>query len=179
MISWTVLSFFASSFATFSKTSFILSKAHSETFTSFPKVFKILSTLHLSWRESPASSFCACSQCHCSIKFAPSTLWLAIPAATDPVFLLAFLLRPPLETFLHSLFLGKYVPTFLARIVLFQSFSKVFHDAPFPPQIHATATLSMVRLRLLSETRCCISGTNWLCMIPHLSSSPPTPTARS
>ena len=39
MISWTVLSFPASSFATFSKASFILSKAHSVTFTSFLKVF--------------------------------------------------------------------------------------------------------------------------------------------
>ena len=54
-----------------------------------------------------------------------------IPAATDPVFLLAFLLRPPVETFLLLLFLGKNIPTFLARVVLFPSFSKVFHDAPF------------------------------------------------
>ena len=38
MISWTVLSFLASSFATFSKAAFILSKTHSVTFTSFLEV---------------------------------------------------------------------------------------------------------------------------------------------
>ena len=75
----------------------------------------------------------SCSQCHCSISLAPSTLWLAIPAATDPVFLLAFLFQPPLETFLLLLFLGKNILTFLVCIVLFSSFSTAFHDAHFSP----------------------------------------------
>ena len=38
MLSWTMLSFLASSFATFSKASFILSKVHSAAFTSVLKV---------------------------------------------------------------------------------------------------------------------------------------------
>ena len=175
LISWTVLSFLVSFFATFSKASFTLSKAHAETFTW--KCILFSSTLHFSKRESPASSFCACNQCHCSISLAPSSLWLAIPAATDPVFLLAFLLQPHLETLLLLLFLVKNIPTFLVRTVLFPSFPKAFHDAPFSPQTHAIATL--LSPFLPPETRCNISGINWLCMIPHLPLSPLTPTARS
>ena len=121
------------------------------TFTSFLSVFNILPTLHLLGRESPASSFCACSQCHCSISLAPSTLWLTMPAATDPVFLLAFLLQPTLATFPLWFFLGKKIPKFLERIVLFPSFSKAFHDTPFSAQTHAPVTLSMVRHLLPSD----------------------------
>ena len=64
-------------------------------------VFLTLSTHQC---EKPASSFHACNQCHCSISFAPITLWLAIRAVARPVLLLAFQLL---------LFLGRNVPTFL------------------------------------------------------------------
>ena len=114
-------------------------------------------------RESPVSSFCECNQCHCSsFTLAPNTLSLVIPPATDPVFLRAFLFQPTLETCLLLLCLDKRFLTFLVRTVLFPSFSKAFHDAPFSPQTHATATLSMVRLPLPSETRCNISAIIWL-----------------
>ena len=94
-----MLNFLASSFATFSKASFIISEAHSETYTSFLKVFMYSShSPLLTRRESHASSFCACNQCHCSILLAPNTLWLAVPAATDLVFLLTLLRQPRLET---------------------------------------------------------------------------------
>ena len=63
--------------------------------------------------------------------FVPSTLWLAIPAATDPVFLLAFLLQPPLETSFTLALSWQNIFTFLVRIVLFPSLSTAFHDAPF------------------------------------------------
>ena len=140
MVSWAVLGFLASSFATFSKASIILSKAHSVTFTSFPKVFffYILPALHISGRECPASSFCACNQCHCSISLAPSTLWLAIPAATDPIFLLAFLFQPPLETFLLLLLLGKIFPHFSYVLFFSHHFSKASHDALFSQQTRTT-----------------------------------------
>ena len=69
-----------------------------------------------------------------AFSLAPSTPWLAIPAATGLVFLPAFVLQPVLETCLLYLFLGENIPTFLARIVLFPSFSKAFHGAPFAPR---------------------------------------------
>ena len=68
-------------------------------------------------------------------------LWLAIPAATGLVFLPAFLLQPVLETCLLNLILGGIIPTFHIRIVLFPSFSKAFHGAPFAP-----GTLSPLRI---------------------------------
>ena len=44
-----------------------LSSVKGPILTSFQKVLYILPTLHFLRRESPASSFCACSQCHYSI----------------------------------------------------------------------------------------------------------------
>ena len=99
-------------------------------------VFFPLSTFQR--KNSNASSLCEYNQYHCSTSLASSTPWLAIPAVTGPVFLLAFLFQLPLETFLLLIFLGNNIPTSLVRIVRFQY-------APFSPQTHVTATLSMVR----------------------------------
>ena len=131
MISWTVLNFLASSFCHLFESFLYSVKSPFQDF-HFP----------LSRRESPASSFDASNQSHCNVSLARNTLWLSIPAATDPVFLLAFLLQPPLETFSTIVLSQQKYSTFLARIVLFPSYAKAFHDAPFSPQTHTTATLS-------------------------------------
>ena len=66
MISWTVLSFFASSFATFSKASYILSKAHSVAFTSVPKMLLYSSQPPpFNARNSCFKSFWEHNQYHC------------------------------------------------------------------------------------------------------------------
>ena len=130
MISWTVLRFLASSFATFSKVPFILSKAHSETF-HFISDSVLACSSHSPLLKARKPCFIILCVCHCSISLAASTLWLAIPAATDPVHLRAFLLQLVLETFSLLLFLGKHILTFLVRVVLFPSFSTALHDAPF------------------------------------------------
>ena len=159
MISWTVLSFLASSFATFSKASFILSKAHSVAFTS------VLKMLSYSSRSPPfnAKKACEYNHYHCSTSLAPSTPWLAIHGATGLVFLLAFLSRHPLEASLLLIFRGISIPTSLVCTVLFRSFSITFHDAPFSPQTQTSASWSMVDLLLPPETRCNIAGINWSC----------------
>ena len=121
MISCTVLGFLASSCATCSKASFTLSKANSVAFTSVLKML-LYSSHPLLRAIKPCFIILCVSQCHRSIPLAPSTLWLAIPAATDLEFLPAFLLQPALGTSLLHLFLGKSIPTLLARIVLFPLF---------------------------------------------------------
>ena len=91
MVSCTMLMFLASSCATCSKASLILSKATSVAFRSFMRVFFLyFPSLHLPGRRSLSSSFFPCKPCHGSISLAPSILWLAIPAATDLVFCLLF-----------------------------------------------------------------------------------------
>ena len=119
MISWTVLSFLASSFATFSKASFILSKVHSETFTSFLKsvlIFFPLSTfqgekalLHHSVR---AISVIAAFHLLQGTQL-PLTLYSCLP--------FFFSLSKP---FYSCSFLGK-------NMHLFPSPSTAFHDEPF------------------------------------------------
>ena len=117
-----MLSFLASSCATYSKSSFFCQRpipwlsSSQNVSVLFP-----VSTFHHSVR--------AVSVVHCSISLAPSTFWLAIPAATDPVFLPAFLLQLALGTSLLYLFLGKSIPTFLARVVFF------FHHLPKPSTV--------------------------------------------
>ena len=60
--------------------------------------------------------FCACSQCRCSISLAPSTLWLAKQAATDPA---ACFSSPASSRNIFTLaLLVKNIPTFLVRVVL-------------------------------------------------------------
>ena len=76
----------------------------------FWKCCRILPSLHFSG-EKALPHHCACSQCHRSIWLAP----------TDPVSCL-----------------GKSIPTFLARIVLFTSISNSFHDTPHAPQTLST-----------------------------------------
>ena len=75
-------------------------------------------------------------------------LWLTIPAATDPVFLLCLSLELPLETFSLLLFLGTNVPTFLVCTGLFAAFSITFQDTPSSPRPPTTATSSKVYLHL-------------------------------
>ena len=117
MFSWTVLSFYASSFATFSKASSVLSNSHSETFTSFLKVFFGFFPIS-TFQGEKAVLHHLCVQSVSLQHFTCSEYSLA-GDSSDPVFLRAFLLRTPLETCLHLLFLGKNIPTSLARIVLF------------------------------------------------------------
>ena len=64
-------------------------------------------------------------------------------------------------------FLGKRIPTFLARIDLFPSSAKAFHGAPSAPRPVSTANLSVLFLLLPSENRCNISGISWSYML-HL-----------
>ena len=127
-----MLIFLASSCAACSKASLILSKPHSVAFTFFLTVFP---NHHLSGRWSLSSSFFPCNPCHGSISLAPSILWLAIPAATDPVFLLAFLLRPALETFLLC-FLSwtKYSHIYGSFTIILQILPRYasFSHNPFP-----------------------------------------------
>ena len=180
MISWSVLSFLASSLATFSKASFVLSKAHSVTFTSFLKVFFcILPTLHFATKTEA----CLTILCVQSVSLQHFTLlqvlsgWrFLVPLAQCSC--LPFFFQLPLEIFLLLIFLGRNSPTFLACTALFPSFSTAFHDAPISPQTHTTATLSMVCLLLPPGTCCNIACITWSCMIPHRPSSPPTQTAR-
>ena len=67
MISWTVLNFLAASFATFSKGSFILAKAHCETFTSSHHSVRVsfIASFHLlqalsGWRFQLPLTLCSC-----------------------------------------------------------------------------------------------------------------------
>ena len=64
------------------------------------------------------------NQCHCSISLAPNTLWLAIPAATDPVFRLPF--------FFSLLSKDLYSNSFLEK---FSHISRTYSSCPinFPP----------------------------------------------
>ena len=72
--------------------------------------------------------------CHRPFRGAPSTRWLAIPAAALTLYsCLLQLLQPALGTSLLYLFLGKSIPTFHVHMVLFPSFSKAFHGTPFAP----------------------------------------------
>ena len=99
------------------------------------------------WRHPPTNqSLKVC-------KVAPSILWLTIPGATGLVFLPASLLQP--------LFLGENTPTIHVRVVLFPSFSKALHGAPFAPRTLFTANSSVVVHLLPSEGRCGISGCAW------------------
>ena len=141
--------------------------------------FCTLPSLLLSTQGMPVSSFWEYNQYHCSTSLAPSTLWLAIHAATGIVFLLAFLSRHPLEASLLLIFRGSNIPTSLVCTTLFPTFSITFHDAPFSPQTRTTPTLSMVYLLLPPETCCNIAGISWSCVIPHPPLSPPTQTARN
>ena len=168
MISWTVLSFLASSFAPFSKASSVPSKSPFRDFHFLPECVFIFFPLHFLGEKAPlhhsvrAVSVIAAFnvlQVLSGWRFQlPLTLYSCLP------FFLGTLSKP-----FHSCsFLAKMFTTFLARNVLFASF---FQSLPrcacFSVQIHATGTLSMVRLLSPSETRCNISGINWLCMIPH------------
>ena len=132
--------------------------------------FCILPNPILSTQGKLVSSFCEYNQYHCSTPLAP---------ASGPVFLLVFLSQLPLETFLLFISRGNNIPTSLVCTVLFPSFSITFHDAPFAPQTHTTATLSMVCLFLPPEIRCDIAGINCSCITPHPPLSPPTQTARN
>ena len=176
MVSWTVLSFLASSFATFSNASFFLCSVKSP-FGGF----------HFSSEDAlvffPVSSLQRKEglfhRCLHSTSLAPSTPWLAIRAAIGVVLLLAFISRHPLEVSSLLIFRGSNIHTSLVCTDLFPTFSITFHEAPFAQQSRTTATLSMVSLLLPPETCCNIAGINWSCMIPHAPSSPPTQTARN
>ena len=111
-----MLNFLASSFATCSKASFTLAEAHSETFNSFLTVLLYSShcplqgekaLLHHSMRAVSVIAACnllqVLSEWRCQL---PLTLYSC----------------PALGTSLLSLFLGKSIPTFLARICLFSLF---------------------------------------------------------
>ena len=156
-----MLSFLASSCAACSKASLILSEAHSVAF-------------HLSRRQSPASSFCACSQ---SFYFQVLSGWrFQLPLTLYSCLL--FFLQPALGTSLLHLLLGKSIPIFLGRMVLFSSFSKAFTVPPFAPRTVSTANLSVgfspFCLQIIVVTFLATIGS-----VPHLPVSPPTPTARS
>ena len=165
MISWTVLSFFASSFVTFAKASFILSKAHSETFASFLKVFlygaplstlqgekamhhhsvravSVIAALNLlqvlfGWRIQRPLTLCTCWPCFFGLLSEP---------------------------FYSCCFLAKILPHLSYVFFLSLNFQSLPRCAFLSPQTHATATLSMVRPLLPSETRCNNSGINCSCM---------------
>ena len=130
---------------------------------SSENVFCILPSLHFTGRQSLLNHSFRAVNVITAFTLLPSTLWLAIPAATDPVFLPVLLLQPALGTSLLYFFLGRSIPTFLVCTVLFPSFSKAFHGAPSAPRAVSTAKLSVVFLLLPSEKRCNISGTSWQC----------------
>ena len=151
MISWTVLSFLASSLATFSKASFVLSKHHSVTFTSFLEVFLYSSHSPLSNenRGMPHHSVRAISIIAAFHLLQVLSGWrFLVPLAQCSClpFFFSFL-----SIFLLLIFLGRNSPTFLACTALFPSLSKAFHDAPISPQTHTTATLSMFCLLFASR----------------------------
>ena len=123
MISWTPPS---------QRLPFILSKAHSETITSVLTVFFYSShTPLLRVRKPCFTILCVlsvslqhftCSKILSGWRFQlPLTLYSCLP----------FFFSLISEPFLLLLVLGKSIPTFLVRIVHFQSFSTAFHDAPF------------------------------------------------
>ena len=74
MISWTMLSFLASSLATFSKASFNLSKAHPVAFAWTLKMLLYSSQSPLNVRN-PASSFWEYNQCLYNTSVVPSITW--------------------------------------------------------------------------------------------------------
>ena len=166
ILSCTMLNFSASSCAACSNASFFLSKAHSVAFTSTLKMPQYSSQSPLFRAVKPFFIIFPCSKCRHGVSRAPSILWLAIPAATDLVFLPAFLLQPALETSLLCFFLSENIPTFQVRSVLFPSYPKAFHDALSAPRIVSTANLSVFLLCL--QRNGSTSGIGWSCTIHHL-----------
>ena len=82
-------------------------------------------------------------------------LRLAIPASTGvPVFFFC-----QFSKLLSSLFLGENIPTFHVHMVLFPSFHKAFHGAPFPRELSPLPICQCFSF-LPSENRCNISGKN-------------------
>ena len=126
-----MLSFLLSSCAAYSRAPFIQSKAHSLAFYFSPEMLLY---------SSPVSSFqsdkallhhsLACNQCHRSFQLAPSTLWLAVPAAT--VFLPAFLLLSEPRYSIPSR--QKYSHISRTYCSFSHHFQKPSHGAPFAPR---------------------------------------------
>ena len=123
-----MLIFSVSSCAANSNASFTLSKAHSGAFIFFLKVSLYSSHVPLFEAVKPFSSLVHCNLCHGSIALPPRSLWLAIPAATDLVFLPAFVRQPTAETSLPLIFHKRNVPTSHADI--YGSFPIIVHILP-------------------------------------------------
>ena len=83
-----------------------------------------------------------CNPYHGSISLVPGTLWLAIPAAIDLVFMPAFLRQPAPETSSPTIFYKRNAPTSHADMVLSPTFSTFFHDTPSFPLPVSTAHLT-------------------------------------
>ena len=176
MISWTVLSFLASSFATFPKASFNVSKAHSVAFTSALKVFFFSSHSqvekalhHHSVRAISVTAAFHLLQVLSGWRFQlPLALYSCLSFSFSLLWKICLLL----------IVLGKNIPTSLVL-----SFSNHFPQPStmrlFPCKL---PPLPLCRwfISFCHERNCCsIAGMNWPCMIPHLPLSPPTQTARS
>ena len=114
----------------------------------------------------PVSLSLASNQHHGSTSLVPSTLWLAIPVATGPVFQLAFLFQLPLETSSLLIVRGDNVPTALVCKVLLPSFSRTFCDASSSPQARTTAISLIVSLLFPPKIHCSTPGIHLSCMTP-------------
>ena len=106
---------------------FNLSKAHSEAFIFFLKVSSFSYSSHVPFFKAVKPFFINGSLHSMSWQHFTCSVWLAIPAATDLVFLADFLRQRALGTYLLCFFLGERIPTSHADIVLSPSF---FHILP-------------------------------------------------